>query len=58
MEKVIFLDIDGVLTSNEWAENVLKQEGYRVDEFNELCLGKIALLKEIIDTNDAKIVLY
>ena len=30
MEKVIFLDIDGVLTSNERAENVLKQEGYRV----------------------------
>ena len=57
MEKVIFLDIDGVLTSNEWAENVLKQEGYRVDEFNELCLGKIALLKEIVDATGAKIVL-
>ena len=57
MEKIIFLDIDGVLMSNDWAEHVLEQEGYDVNDTNELCDEKIGLLKEIIDATGAKIVL-
>lgn len=55
--KVILLDIDGVLTSYEWADAIMRQEGYRVDDYNELCQGKIALLKEIVDATGAEIVI-
>lgn len=45
--KVIFLDVDGVLTSNDY----INKETYNIDE------EKIKLLREIIDETDAKIVL-
>lgn len=45
--RVIFLDIDGELTYT----------GYRNEKTQDIDLEKVALLKEIVETTDAKIVL-
>lgn len=45
--RVIFLDIDGELTYT----------GYRNEKTQNIDLEKVALLKEIVETTDAKIVL-
>ncbi|MGN0350925.1 MAG: HAD domain-containing protein [Roseburia sp.] len=54
MEKVIFLDIDGVLNSNFWNNNHQEEisDGTLIDE------EKVKLLGELIRNTDAKIVLH
>ena len=55
--KVIFLDVEGVLNTNETRERVYKKYGYNplmdleIDEF------RLTYLKEIIDKTEAKVVL-
>ena len=51
-EKIVFLDIDGVLNYCGWYDEVRGLSGY-----HELCPRKLALLKELIDQTGAKIVL-
>lgn len=51
--KVIFLDIDGVLNSMEFYENKPESD-LRHNPFDRKC---VAVLKQIVDATDAKIVL-
>lgn len=55
--KVVFLDVDGVLNSNSFAEKMLEEEGIRV--FYEDILDKrcISCLKQIVKKSGADIVL-
>lgn len=54
MEKVIFLDIDGVLNSNFWNENHQREisDGTLIDK------NKIKLLASLVNKTNAKIVLH
>ena len=54
MEKVIFLDIDGVLNSNFWNDNHQNEisDGTLIDE------EKIKLLGNLVRSTDAKIILH
>lgn len=52
MDKYIFLDIDGVLNSNDWFE-----KNKDVDGLVEIDPSKLILLKEIVDCTEAKIIL-
>lgn len=54
MNKVIFLDIDGVLNSNFWNENHQKEisSGTLID------IEKIRILSKLVRNTDAKIVLH
>ena len=54
MEKVIFLDIDGVLNSNFWNESHQREinDGTLIDE------SKIKLLCKLIKDTDAQIILH
>lgn len=52
MQKVIFLDIDGVLNSLDWSE---KQKGS--ENYAEINPEKVKMLKEIVDRTGAEIVL-
>ena len=52
MDKYIFLDIDGVLNSNDWFE-----KNKDVDGLVEIDPSKLKLLKEIVDCTEAKIIL-
>ena len=50
--KIIFLDIDGVLTSDMYEESRLeKRDDNRID------LSRVKLLAELVKSTDAKIVL-
>jgi hypothetical protein len=53
--KIIFLDIDGVLNSNEYYNSLSNEEkhGYEYD----IDIEKVKLLKEIVDATGAEIVL-
>ena len=53
MRKIIFLDIDGVLNSDEYFET-LRSESKKLDDIDE---NKVKLLKEIVDRTRAEIVL-
>ena len=55
--RVIFLDVDGVLNSNSFAEKMFSEQGVRV--FYEDILDKraIACLKQIVSATGATIVL-
>ena len=54
MQKIIFLDIDGVLNSNFWNENHQRElsDGTLIDE------DKVYLLRQIITRTEANIVLH
>ncbi len=54
MNKVIFLDIDGVLNSNFWNDSHKKEisDGILIDE------AKIKLLSELVKSTGAKIILH
>jgi len=54
MQKIIFLDIDGVLNSNFWDENHQREisDGTLIDE------DKVYLLRQIITRTEANIVLH
>lgn len=52
LRKIIFLDIDGVLNSVDYFEQVKDCKGYK-----EINLEKVKLLKEIVDRTGAEIVL-
>lgn len=52
MMKIIFLDIDGVLNSDDYLEKVEDCDGY-----TEINSEKVKLLKEIVDRTGAEIVL-
>ena len=52
MRKIIFLDIDGVLNSVDYFEQVKDCKGYK-----EINPEKVKLLKEIVERTGAKIVL-
>lgn len=52
MRKIIFLDIDGVLNSVDYYEQVKDCKGYK-----EINPEKVKLLKEIVERTGAKIVL-
>jgi hypothetical protein len=54
MQKIIFLDVDGVLNSNFWNENHQREisDGTLIDE------DKVKLLSEIISRTEASIVLH
>ena len=52
MNKYIFLDIDGVLNSNDWFE-----KNRNTKECVEIDPSKVKLLKEIVDCTGAKIIL-
>ena len=49
--KVIFLDVDGVLNSNDWLEN------NRVRKENSVNPEKVKLLAEIVQNTNAEVVL-
>lgn len=53
MKKIIFLDIDGVLNSDEYIED-LPPVSTELDDIDE---SKVQLLKEIVDRTGAQIVL-
>ena len=55
MKKIIFLDIDGVLNSNEYYASLEEEQkhGYEYD----IDIEKVKLLKEIVDATGAEIVL-
>ena len=54
MRKIIFLDIDGVLNSNEWNDNHQKEisDGTLID------VEKIKLLSQLIKNTGAEIILH
>ena len=56
MEKIIFLDVDGVLNSLSFAKRMRDEEGVRV--FSEDILDRkcLLLLKDVVDRTGAKIV--
>ena len=56
MEKVIFLDVDGVLNSKSFAKKMLDEEGVRVFREDILDRRCLLLLKDIVDKTGAKIV--
>lgn len=51
--KIIFLDVDGVLNSNDYYKSLEDTHGYDKD----IDLEKVKLLKEIVDATGAEIVL-
>ena len=53
--KVIFLDIDGVLNSDEYFEKIKNLNVHGIEE--EVDVKKIELLKQAIDETGAKVVL-
>lgn len=56
MDKLIFLDVDGVLNSMSFAKRMKKEEGvsvFREDILDRKCL---LLLKDIVDKTSAKII--
>ena len=56
VEKIIFLDVDGVLNSLSFADKMRREEGvsvFREDILDGRCL---ALLRDIVEKTDAKIV--
>lgn len=56
MEKLIFLDVDGVLNNRRWADRMLEEEGISVFHEDMLEPRAIRLLKSIVDETGAKIV--
>lgn len=52
MKKYIFLDIDGVLNCADWFG-----ECKETDEYTEINLDKVRMLKEIVDSTGAEIIL-
>lgn len=52
MRKIVFLDIDGVLNSVDYFEQVKDRKGYK-----EINPEKVKLLKEIVDRTESEIVL-
>jgi hypothetical protein len=57
MNKIIYLDIDGVLNSDDFAKFCLEEEGYNPFIEDELDPRAIKNLKYIIDETGAKIIL-
>lgn len=56
MCKVIFLDVDGVLNNLDWAKKMLDEDGTRVFRDNLLERRALLLLKRLVDSTGAKIV--
>lgn len=56
-DKIIFLDVDGVLNSSNWAEKMFKEEGIRVYSENLLDDHALRLLKALVDKTGAKLIL-
>lgn len=54
--RVLFLDVDGVLNNETWAQEVYAKEGVRVYREDRLEERALLLLKEIIDRTGAVIV--
>lgn len=54
--KVVFLDVDGVLNSMEWATKVMNEQGVDVFYRDMLDPDAIACLKKIVDETGARIV--
>lgn len=55
MMKAIFLDVDGVLNSDEYFDSVSDSDDDSIE--NEIDMDKIKLLKEAVDLTDAQVVL-
>lgn len=53
--KAIFLDVDGVLNSDEYFDSVSDSDDDSIE--NEIDMDKIKLLKEAVDLTDAQVVL-
>ena len=56
MGKLIFLDVDGVLNNQAWAIRMFKEEGVRVYRDNLLEDRALHLLKSLVDSTGARIV--
>lgn len=56
MCKVIFLDVDGVLNNLDWAKRMMDEEGVRVFRENILEERALRLLKRLVDSTGARIV--
>lgn len=56
MEKIIFLDVDGVLNSHTFAKRMLDEENVRVFSENILDRRCLLLLSDIVTKTGAKIV--
>ena len=56
MDRLIFLDVDGVLNSMSFAKKMLDEEGVRVFREDILDRRCLLLLKDIVDKTGAKIV--
>lgn len=57
LEKVIFLDVDGVLNNGTWAQRMYKEEGVRVYAEDLLEDRALRLLKLLVDETGARIVI-
>ncbi len=55
MMKAIFLDVDGVLNSDEYFDSVSDSDDDSIE--NEIDMDKIKLLKEAVNLTDAQVVL-
>lgn len=55
MMKAIFLDVDGILNSDEYFDSVSDSDDDSIE--NEIDMDKIKLLKEAVDLTDAQVVL-
>ena len=56
MDKLIFLDVDGVLNNQTWALKMFKEEGVRVYSEDILEDRALRLLKRLVDETGAKII--